>query len=170
MEALDVLTNDHRLIGQLEEGPFTNTSLVNALVAQALAGKSVSTLFPSLDNASWVLSVAVPVLGRNKIPVGALLAEQSIDDVFAQTLVARTGSNVLLCEQHHVLASTMRWFSFDQFLPETTLCTTNQFNHINGSEQLLTLAKIVPTENQLANSPSLVIVDIRAALSCRYPH
>ena len=160
LEALVVLTTDHRPIGQLEEGPFTDSALVNALLSQALTGKSVSTLFPSLANTSWVISVAVPVLGRNNTPVGALLAEQSLDDVFAQNLIAKTSSNVLLCEQQHVLASTMRWFSFDQFLPEATLCTTNQFNHINGSERLLTLAKIVPADNQLANSPPLVIVDV----------
>ena len=160
LTTLDVLTTNHRRIGQLEEGAFVDASLANTLIDQALLGKASSTLFPSLANSSWVLSAAVPIVGRNNTTVGALVAEQPIDDAFAQSLIEKTGSNILLCEQHHILASTMRWFSFAQFLPESTICATEQFNQINGSEQLLTLAKTAPAKNQLLHTPSLVIVDV----------
>lgn len=165
---LDVLTKDHRLIGQLEEGSPSNSNnfaLVNALLVQAMQGKTASTLLPSEDNTSWMSGVAVPILDHNNTPIGTLLAEQAIDDDFAQALVQKTSFNVVLCEQNHVLASTMRWFSFNQFLSESSLCTPGQFNRIDGSQHFMALARAVQANNQLAHSPSLVIVDVEPLYS-----
>ena len=165
---LDVFTKDHRLLGQLEEGSPSNSNnfaLVNALLDQAIQGKATSTLLPSEDNTSWMLSVAVPILDHNNIPAGALMATQTIDDDFAQTLVQKTGFNAVLCEQNHVLASTMRWFPFDQFLSESHLCTPGQFNRIDGPQHFMAQAKEVQAQNQLAHAPSLVIVDVEPLYS-----
>jgi len=160
---LAVITKDHQLIGQ--EGPAVNHNLsasTSTLVEQVLQRKSSSTLLSSTVNATWVLSVATPIMGPgpNQVPLGVLLAQQTIDDDFAQALVQKTSSSVVLCEQNHVLASTMRWFSFAQFLSESQLCKPGQFNRIDGSQHFMALAKSVQAKNQLANSPSLVIVDI----------
>ena len=159
---LSVLTKNLQLIGQ--EVPTTNTApsaSINALVEQALHGKSSSILLPSTDNATWVLSVATPIMGPNPNQVlGVLLAQQTIDDAFAQALVQKTSSNIVLCEQNHVLASTMPWFPFTQILSASQLCKPGQFNSIDGSQHFIALAKSAQIKYQLAKSPSLVIVDI----------
>ena len=165
---LDVLTKDHRITGQLEEGSPSNSNsfaLVNALLDQAIQGKTASTLLPSEDSSSWMLGVVVPILDQDNTPIGALVAEQAIDDDFAQTLVQKTGFNVVLCEQNHVLASTMRWFTFNQFLSESRLCTPGQFNRIDGPQHFMTQARIVQASNRLVHSPSLMIVDIEPLYS-----
>lgn len=165
---LDVLTKNHQLMGHLEEGSPSNSNdfaLVNALIDQAIQGKTTSTLLPSEDNTSWMIGVAVPILDHNNIPIGTLVAQQAIDDDFAQALVQKMGFNVVLCEQNHILASTMRWFSFNSFLSGSSLCTPGQFNRIDGSQHFMTQARAVQTNNQLAHSPSLVIVDVEPLYS-----
>ncbi|MEO8956722.1 MAG: ATP-binding protein, partial [Ktedonobacteraceae bacterium] len=166
---LAVLTKDLRLVGQLDEGLTINTApsaSTNPLVEQVLQKKSSSTLLSSTNNATWLLSVATPVMGSSPNQVlGVLLAQQTIDDDFAQALVQKTSSNVVLCEHNHVLASTMRWFSFAQILSASQLCNPGQFNRIDGSQHFMALAKSAQANNQLPKSPSLVIVDIEPLYS-----
>ena len=94
--------------------------------------------------------MATPILDHNQVVLGALLAQQTIDDNFAHSLTEEINSNVVLCKENQILASTMRWFSFSA----SQLCKPDQFNSIDGSQHFVALAKFAKDKS------SLVIVDI----------
>ncbi len=146
-----------QLVGQSGvEAPSYNdpSTPVGTLVEQASQGKPSSALLSSSVNATWTLSVATPVLDANSNILGVLLAQQAIDDNFAHDLTAKVSSNVVLCAHNQILASTMRWFSFAQFLPISQLCKPDQFNRVDGAQHFVALAKFAKDKT------SLVIVDI----------
>lgn len=164
---LDVVDKNHHIVDQLEDRQLTTNSTAAATVTsleQALHGHTVTTLqlipvsYSSLP--VWALRVAVPILNRANAPIGALTATQAIDDDFALSMVQKTGFNVVLCQGTHILGSSMRESSLDQFLSGNDLCTTDKVNVIDGPQHFLALAKTVQTTNQLISSPSLVIVDV----------
>ena len=164
---LDVVAKNHHIVGQLEDRQLTTDSNAAATVTsleQALDGHIVTTLqlIPVSSSSSpvWVLRVAVPILDRANAPIGAITATQAIDDDFALSLVQKTGFNVILCQGAHILGSSMRESSLNQFLSGNDLCTTDKVNVIDGPQHFLALAKTAQTTNQLMSSPSLVIVDV----------
>src|SRR6266496_2621235 len=168
--ALDIFNKHHQLVGQLEYGKNTNylnSSITNALINQALQGKAISALQmrTTSSNSSWVLRSAVPILDRKNTTRGVLIAAESLDDIFAHSLVRKSGLDVVMCQGKHILGTTLRSFSFNQNLPEDTLCAPSIFNRIDGPQHFLTLAGTVQTKNQWTNSPSLVLVDVEQLYS-----
>src|SRR5439155_2716213 len=131
-------------------------------------GKKVSALqqISLASSSGWVLSVAVPILDRTKhTPIGVVKAEESLDDDFAQTLVQKTGVDVIVCQGKQVLGTTMRTYSINQFFAQDNLCTPNVLNRIDGAQHYLTLASSVQAINQWPQSPSVVLVDIEPLYS-----
>ncbi|MFL5657059.1 MAG: ATP-binding protein [Ktedonobacteraceae bacterium] len=167
---LDIFNKNHRLVGQLVDGENTsylNSSTTNTLIDQALQRKEASALQASTPSphSPWVLSIAVPILDRKNTAIGVLIAEESIDDEFALSLVRKSGFDVVVCQGKHVLGTTMRWFSFNQYLSEDILCAPDVANRIDGPQHFLTLAGTVEAKNQWGNSPSLVLVDVEQLYS-----
>jgi signal transduction histidine kinase len=163
---LDVVDKNHHIVGQLEDRQLTTNSTAATVTSleQALHGHTVTTLqlipVSSSSLPVWALRVAVPILNRANAPVGALTATQAIDDDFALSMAQKTGFNVVLCQGTHILGSSMRESSLDQFLSGNGLCATDKVNVIDGPQHFLALAKTAQTTNQLISSPSLVIVDV----------
>src|SRR5207302_7809121 len=170
LAGLDIFSKNHRLVGQLDDGENTsylNSSTTITLIDQALQGKEVSALQVSTpsSHSPWVLSIAVPILDRKNTAIGVLVAEEAIDDDFAQSLVRKSGFDVVVCQGKHVLGTTMRWFSFNQYLSEDILCDPDVPNRIDGPQHFLTLAGTVEVKNQWVNSPPLVLVDVEQLYS-----
>src|SRR5437588_2469543 len=163
----DIFNKLHQVVGKLEDGRSTsylNSSTTNALIDQALQRKEISGLQRSTTS-PWVLSIAVPILDRKNTASGALIAAEPLDEIFEQSLVRKSGLDVVMCLEKHILRTTVRSFSFNQYLPEATLCSPSIFNRIDGPQHFLTLAGTVQAKNQLANSPSLVLVDVEQLYS-----
>ncbi len=162
--------NTHQVVGKLEYGintSYLNSLTTTALIGQALHGKAISALqlSPPSSTSPWVLSIAVPILDRKNTASGALIAAEPLDEIFAQSLVRKSGLDVVMCQEKHILGTTMRSFSFNQYLPEATLCAPSIFNRIDGPQHFLTLAGTVQAKNQWTNSPSLVLVDVEQLYS-----
>ncbi len=168
--ALDVFNKHDQLLGQIEDSdnPGSNTAnapMTHMLVNAALQGKDVSALQTARTpvGSTWVLSVAVPVFDQRHTPTAVLLAEQAIDDDFAQSLVQKTGFNAILCQNKQVVGSSLR--DLDEFLANNTLCVPNVMSRIDGTQQFITFAQSVSAQNQLVGSPSLVIVNVEPLYS-----
>src|SRR5207253_1754294 len=108
-----------------------------------------------------VLSIAVPILDRKNTVLdrkntasGALIAAEPLDEIFEQSQVRKSGLDVVMCLEKHILRTTVRSFSFNQYLPEATFCAPSIFNRIDGPQHFLTLAGTVQAKNQWTNSPS----------------
>ena len=162
--------NTHQVVGKLEYGintSYLNSLTTTALIGQALHGKAISALqlSPPSSTSPWVLSIAVPILDRKNTASGALIAAEPLDEIFAQSLVRKSGLDVVMCQEKHILGTTMRSFSFNPYLPEATLCAPSIFNRIDGPQHFLTLAGTVQAKNQWTNSPSLVLVDVEQLYS-----
>ncbi len=147
--ALGVFDKHDQLLGQIEDSDNPGTNSANApmthkLINAALQGKDVSALQTvfTLVGSTWVLSVAVPVFDQRHTPTAVLLAEQAIDDNFAQSLVQKTGFNAILCQN-----------------------VPNVMSRIDGTQQFITFAQSVSAQNQLVGSPSLVIVNVEPLYS-----
>src|SRR5207248_2736467 len=69
---------------------YLNSPTTNALIDQALQRKEISGLQRS-TNSQWVLSSAVPILDRKNTASGVLIAAEPLDDIFAQSLVRKSG-------------------------------------------------------------------------------
>src|SRR6266568_3090587 len=169
--ALDVFDHD-RLLDQIEDSDnpgsnIANTPMTPMLIKAALQGKSVSALQTVFtpQGSRWVLSITVPVFDQRQrhVPTAVLLAEQPINDDFAQSLVQKTGFNAILCQNKQVVGSSLR--DLDEFLTNNTLCVPNVMSRIDGTQQFITFAQSVSAQNQLAGSPSLVIVNVEPLYS-----
>ena len=166
----DIFNKHHQVVGKLEDGintSYLNSPTTNALIDQALQKKAISALQRSTTSSTspWVLSSAVPILDRKNTASGVLIAAEPLNDIFAQSLVRKSGLDVVMCQEKVILGTTMKSFSFNQYLPEDTLCASSIFNRIDGPQHFLTLAGTVQTKNQLASSPSLVLVDVEQLYS-----
>src|SRR6266702_1071321 len=168
--ALDVLNTHAQVLGQMEDSSDPGSNTVNTLMTHMLIttalqqGKGVSALQTTTPQGStWVLSIAVPIFDQRHVPTAMLFAEQAINDDFAQSLVQKTGFNDILCQNKQVVGSSLR--DLDEFLANNTLCVPNVMSRIEGTQQFITFAQSVSAQNQLADSPSLVIVDVEPLYS-----
>ncbi|MGZ3618674.1 MAG: sensor histidine kinase, partial [Ktedonobacteraceae bacterium] len=64
------------------------------------------------------------------------------------------------CLSGQVVGTTIRGLFADQLVSKSKLCTPNMPNIVGSTEHYLTLAEVVTVDHQIANSPSLVIVDV----------
>ncbi|HYL44754.1 MAG TPA: ATP-binding protein [Ktedonobacteraceae bacterium] len=167
LSSLGIYGRQQQLLGQVTASDTNNNQQSPgslALFNIAMQGHPVSTLqLVSLRDDDWILSIVVPIFSQTKhTPIGVLFADQPIDDAFAQTLVQKTGLNVALCQEEHVLGTTMRRFSFTQLRSNKQLCSPSSVvnNETDGQQHFLTRASSAPADSQWTNSPSLVLVDI----------
>ncbi len=145
------------------------------VVNQAMYGTAVSALQMNVLGGgiqrgynTWEIVLAVPIKNSAGAVVGALLAVQDIKDNFAFELSqiasdhpGGDGLNVVVCESNRILGTTVPNIArLDQHISEEALCTPGALNHIDGAEHYLTMSERVQVQNQLAGSPSLVVVDI----------
>jgi signal transduction histidine kinase len=158
ISGISLQDRDKVLIEDGDINPSSDLSLIN----QALDSGPVSAL-QMAD-----LEVAAPIKDKSDMKIGALVAVLDINNEFAfelsQIAPDRPGSNglnIALCEPNHILGTTVRNIDkLDQRVSESDLCTPGNFNTIDESEHYLTMSDRVQDQNQLAGSPSLVIVDI----------
>src|SRR5205823_10281824 len=109
----DIFNKQHQPVGNLEVGikkSYLNSAPTDALVDQALQRKEISGLQRSTTSSTsqWVLSSAVPILDRKNIVSGVLIAAESLNDNFAQSLVRKSGLDVVMCLGKHILGTTMK--------------------------------------------------------------
>lgn len=167
LSELAILSTNSRLLAQLDDGKLnsdTDSPNTLALTKQALQGKTVSSLHmvsladdtPSFSGSQYALSIAIPILNQDNRPIGVLLAEQSIDDYFAQDLVRNTGLSVLLCVSKQIVGTAVRKFH----TAENDICTTDILHTIDNAQRYITVAGSVQPPNHVPASPSVVIVDV----------
>lgn len=172
---LSIITKNHKVLAKVESGPvmqhLADTNFT-AMVSQALQGYPVSSLRrialanPKISSTGdqWALEVAVPIASANapNTPNGVLLVGQPINDAFAASLVRNTGQNVLLCVGSHLIAGTALKESILNAAPSETaqLCTPNSSGPLRVTIAYERISTSVAAANQLANSASLVIVDV----------
>jgi signal transduction histidine kinase len=144
---------------------------LKAMVDQALQGYPVSTLrqviaadvtIPS-TTAQWVLEVAVPI-GPTGSASHVLIITRQLDDVFAQTLIAgNIGEDDLLCINQRVFAGTAVKNTALSYPSAqiARLCTPGNSVSLGNMQYYVTLAASVRAVNQLASSPSLVLVAVQ---------
>ncbi len=131
----------------------------------ALAGHATTALQPAANN-TWFLSFALPLSGTGgDFPAGVLFIDQPLNDDFAHALGQKTDLNLALCQQGHMLGSTMSGFPFSHYLPEEKLCTAGAGGEINGAQHYLTFAGPARAGEQWAKSPALLLVSIEPLYS-----
>lgn len=121
----------------------------------------------SSTNSAWDIDIGIPVR-NSKGAVGVLVATQRIDDNFASDLVHNTNGelNIVLCESKRILGTTIRNIAkLDRHISEDILCTPGTFHLVDGNEHYLTMSDLVQGQNQLAGSPSLVVVNVEPLYS-----
>jgi signal transduction histidine kinase len=167
LSSLEIYDRQQQLLGQVTASDASKNQQPPgslALFNIAMQGHPVSTLqLVSLKGEDWILNIVVPIFNQTKhTPIGVLSADQPIDDAFAQTLVQKTGLNVALCQEKHVLGTTMRRFSFTQLRSNEQFCSPSSgvTNETDGQQHFLTRAGSAQAYSQWTNSPSLVLVDI----------
>ena len=167
LSSLAIYDRQRQLLGQVTASDASNNQQPPgslALFNIAMQGHPVSTLqLVSLKEGGWILSIVVPIFSQAEhTPIGVLSADQPIDDAFAQTLAQKTGLNVALCQEKHVLGTTMNRFSFTQLLSNEQFCSPlpGVNDEINGQQHFLTRAVSAQADSQWTNSPSLVLVTI----------
>src|SRR5207245_1664668 len=139
---LDVVAKDHHIVGELED---VQTSMYSPV---------------AVDTHIMLYHDTVPIIVRANTPICVLTTKQANDDDFALSLEQKTGFKVVLCQGTHILGSSMRESSLNQFLSGNALCTTDKVNVIDGPQHFLALANSAQTTNQLMSSPSLVMLDV----------
>ncbi len=167
LSSLEIYNRQQQLLGQVTASDASNNQQPPgslALFNIAMQGHPVSTLqLISLRENDWTLSIVVPIFSQTKhTPIGVLSADQPVDDAFAQTLVQKTGLNVALCQEKHVLGTTIHRLSFTQLLSNEQFCSPSSGvnNETDGQQHFMTRADSVQADSQWTNSSSLVLVDI----------
>lgn len=177
LQTMCVITTNHTTIGCLDKGQPTQqpaNPYLTMMTAQALQGYRVASLWQAAPAdatipfiaAQWVLQVAVPI-GPSNAANGVLLIARQLNDVFAQTLVQEeNGEEALLCIDGHLFAGTSIKNSVmsDSREQISHLCTSGSASTLNAAQRYVTLARQVRTVNQLAASPSLVLVAVEPIL------
>ncbi len=182
LSELAVISADRQLLVYLGDvQKLGNASDVGDIVAPGvvsivdfgLQGKTASTLRKtSLSGTGvtspvrqWNLSLAIPIRNSNDVLVGVLMASQAIDDYFARDLVRTTGLNVALCESNSMLGTTLDELRSDRHIPERTVCSIDSSHLIDSAHPYVTLASLAQATDQLASSPSLIVVDLEPLYS-----
>ena len=132
------------------------------VIDQGLQGKIATSLqlARTTTKYQWTLSMVVPIWDQTNKQIGLVMASQSINDYFAHDLSQTTGLNVVLCQSTTVLGTTLTDLHPDRLPSARTLCSTDTSHVIDSTQQYLTLGELAQTRSQLADSPSLTIVDI----------
>jgi signal transduction histidine kinase len=165
LSILMVYDKQNRLLGQFPPADQNKAARAPSdRFRLAMSGLATSELQPAAAH-SWVLSFALPLLGPGAHISGVLFVDQPLNDDFAQALGQKTGLNLALCQQGHMLGSTMSRFPFKQYLPEEDLCTAGARHQLDGAQHYLTLAGTARASKQLTNSPALVLVSIEPLYS-----
>ena len=177
LQTMCVVAKNHATIGCLDKGQPTqqpNNPYWTMMTAQALQGYTPSSLWQAVPAdttipstaAQWVLQVAVPI-GPSNAANGVLLIARQLNDVFAQTLVqGRNGEEALFCIDGHLFAGTSIESSIitNAYQQIPFLCTPGNTGTLTITQRYVTVARQVRAINQLATSPSLVLVAIEPVL------
>ena len=174
---LSVVLPNHQFLTQLSYEGTSYTGLVSTtrqLVDLALQGNIAEAFQQTTDatqpgilensgqNAAlWELRIAIPVQHTGGVPVGVLLVSQPVDNTLAEALAEQSGANVLLCLDGRVqgIAGTdVRGVTPTQ-LP-ADICHLPTQSMSTSTERYFALTSAVTTENQLAASPTLGVIDV----------
>ena len=167
---LAIVNNAHHIVSQVGDvnSPKNIAPDSIPLVDQTFKGFTVTALHQMktsdkqmvLSGDAWVFDIAVPLRDTTGV-VGVLLASQPVDDVFAQKLAQQTASNVVLCVSGHILSGTaVKDIVLKLVQAQNAFCTPTRETTLDDSYHYLALASKMQSTNQLASSPTLVVVDI----------
>jgi signal transduction histidine kinase len=173
LATLAIISHDHQLVIQTGMLEMTEKSLTPGmlhLVDAALQGQTTVALQPvtlsgpGSTSTQWMIATAYPLRDKQHVSSRVLLAQQPIDNYFAQDLTQQAETAAFLCVAGRVQATTgattKTMLVGSQTLSEGQLCTPNSFNTINSTHRYITLAQQTAAQQQLANSQSLVIVAV----------
>jgi len=116
----------------------------------------------------WEMAIALPVVGSPQSPHSALLALQTIDDQFAQSLSQRSGVNMFLCISGSMQGAAGVSTSNLAAAHEQKLCKVGTGNFAADSQHFLTLAASVSPEYQASGSPQMLIAVVEPLYSFNY--
>ncbi len=134
------------------------TSLLNEVLSKGYA----VTMFQAADSkdTAWILSVAVPI-SHNGHVIGVLVGEKAIDDVFKDLLQQSVqGQTLAFCLGRAIQDTSMKALLHQQSIARHVLCTPGSTTFDLSGQSYLSLAAPIATSNELAGSPTLVIVNI----------
>jgi signal transduction histidine kinase len=175
LSSLTILSTKSAVLAQAGEAPDPQVVLTanKSLIEQGSKGFTATTLeispaggkVTSSNINGWDIDFVIPLKERTGKQIGVLLAAQHIDETFAADLInnASTYLNVLLCAStsKRIIGTTMSNVgTLIQHVSEHALCEPRVLNQIDGAEHYLAASELLPDQDQLKNSPSLVIVDI----------
>ncbi len=165
LSLLAIASRNHRFLAELGSIDSDDTDVPAALVPlvdQALQGQAALTI-QQASGSQWMLNVAVPIHNAPGAATSVVLAAQRIDDYFAQDLSQRAGVNLVLCaggRVQGVTGITLVDLDVDNSAAQQKLCSPAAPNIVNGFQHYLTMASTATVVQQMANSPSLVVVTV----------
>ncbi len=175
LSTLDLITDTHQILLEIEDqqnSSHTSTPAIAQLVDQAIQRQQVASSLlqvkdtdslPSLSGHHWSLAIAIPIPALSGGANEALVATQTIDDDFAQFLTQKSGSNVALClgsQIQAVAGSSLPDFAADNTSQEQSVCRPGSSSSTQILQHFLLLTSSIRLTQQIATSPSLVIITI----------
>ena len=174
---VSVVLPNHQFLTQLSYEGTSYTGLVattRQLVDQGLQGDVVEAFQQTTDAtepgslinsgqnaAQWELRIAVPLQHMGSAPVGVLLVSQPVDNTLAEALTEQSGANVLLCldgRVQGVAGTAIRGVTAAQLPANACHLPTQSMS--TSTEHYFALTSTITTENQLAASPTLSVIDV----------
>src|SRR5579884_1778055 len=145
--------------------PLGNTTITipTSLLNQALSGQAATMLLQTTsgDDTVWVLSVAAPVAGRGGNVVGALVGEKLLHAVFTDLPVeSDQGQELAFCAGGTIQDSSLKEMHHAHSIDDGVFCSPGSTRFQVNGQTYLTQADTVAASQQLAGTPSLVIVDV----------
>jgi len=176
LSAIDVVSPNHTLLAQVEDNKNNNQLPVNAiaLVDQAAQGNMAASLqtemfsLVPIQKSTWVLRVALPIFSLKHTTVGILLVTQPIDDTLAQTVVAHSNANIILCLADQVqgmAGTTLNNTRFASSNEASNVCQAQRQSVSDGTQHYITSGSVLAPEYQMASSSQLLMIDIEPPIS-----
>jgi len=173
LATIALVARNHQIVVQVTSSDTINPLLspdMSLLIDQALQGKTPATLAQNklltsnqlITGTLWTLNVAAPIQDSSHTSIGALIAAERIDDNFAGLLMQPTGNSVVLCLEGHIQGATGSAagdFKTAQ-LSGQHLCSPGTEATVNASQGYLIVTENIRVQQQIARSPSLVVVAV----------
>lgn len=131
---------------------------LSALLDAGLRGQMAAALIG--QGSLWVLALAAPVQQSTGQVSGVLTETQALDSYFADDLAGQRGLHMLLCLGGEILGESGPPRVQDEVHSPAAICLPGQVHTLEGDESYLTAGTQVQAADQLADTPSLGLVDV----------
>lgn len=169
--ALALVSPERKVLTATDARAMQLSPTLSPAIEAALRGSSNSLIAQSgqegdsqeSTGVSYALYIAVPVVNSDDMRLGVLLGAQQLDEFFATNLLSTSKDgalNLALCRSQDILGATAKDFTPGHGVNGVDICVPQSSRVVDAGQSYLTLAEPVQAANQLADSPTLVAVDI----------